>query len=281
MEQMGVLLSEWHWDASVLAGIIAGLVLYSLGLIRLGQRPGGISARRVWQTVGYLTSLAAIFFALESPIDALSDQLFSAHMLQHVLLMHVAAPLMALSSPLTPLLMALTGSARLAVGRWWGRGGGVRSFWRALNRPLVVWSLYAGVLWFWHAPVFYTAALENETIHIVEHFSFFFAALLFWWKVIHGYAPRWRLRGYGVLFLLAEMAQGEVLGALLTYAPTPWYPVYQGQALLAGISALTDQQVAGLVMFAADGLVFSSALLWMTRAWMNGMDRHRKEVSAG
>ena len=170
--------------------------------------------------------------ALLSPLDALGSALLSAHMAQHLLLIVVAAPLLVLGQPALALLWALPSVVAGGLG-----GGGaaavLRGVWAALTLPLVAWLLHTAALWAWHAPPLNEAALDLPALHGVEHLSFLRTGLLFWWTVLApgsaGAAssnPRRMVDGLGALSIFALTLQSGLLGALMTFAPSPWYPAY-------------------------------------------------------
>jgi putative membrane protein len=205
--------------------------------------------------------MLALFVALVSPLDALGTALFSAHMVQHMVLVLVAVPLLVLGAPQTGLLWALAEPRRRRLGAWWHCATGLRIGWRALSRPLVVWLLHAAALWLWHLPRLYQAALTSELVHLAEHASFLGTALLFWWVLLGG-SPRERLNpALGVLYLFSFALQGGLLGALMTFAPAPWYPAYTTTVAAWGLTPLEDQQLAGLIMWVPAGLVYLAAAL--------------------
>jgi putative membrane protein len=133
--------------------------------------------------------------------------------------------------------------------------------WKNLTRPGAVWLIMAAVLWGWHAPSFYTASVENDVVHALQHSSFILAALLFWWVVLHAYGAVPERRGAGVMYLFTTAMHSGLLGALITFSPTVWYPVYAGRAEDWGISALADQQLAGTIMWVPAGMIFLFAAL--------------------
>jgi len=211
----------------------------------------------------YLGGLATLAVALISPLDALGEALFSAHMGQHLALILVAAPLVALGAPLAPLLWALPPGARRQVGRGWRRL-------RWLGRPGPAWLLHTLALWLWHLPGPYQAALVVPWLHLLEHLSFFGTALAFWWSVL----PHGR-RGYavGALACFAGATQGGALGALLTFSGQPWYPVYAPRVGAWGLTPLEDQQLAGLIMWVPASLVYLGAILALLGAWLQAEEQ--------
>ncbi|HYG65185.1 MAG TPA: cytochrome c oxidase assembly protein [Thermoanaerobaculia bacterium] len=261
----------WTWDP--LVGLCLGLsgVLYILGLQRLWASAGADRGVRRWEAAAFAAGWLSLFVALVSPLDALGGVLFSAHMAQHEVLMLIAAPLFVLGRPLVVFLWALPPRGREAVGRWTHRPW-VSSGWRALSGPFVVWAIHGVALWVWHVPRLYQATLTSDAVHAVQHASFFGSAALFWWALIHGRYGRF---GYGVAVayvFLTGMHSG-VLGALLTFAPSLWYPIYEARTGEWGLSALEDQQLAGLIMWVPAGAVFMLLGLALFAAWLGEAER--------
>jgi putative membrane protein len=240
----------------MLALLIAGAV-YAIGIVRLWRRAGsgrGVASPRV---ACFAAGLIAIAIALFSPLDAMSEELFSAHMVQHLLLVIAAAPLLVLGEPQYVMLWVLRVDARRSVARWWRDAHALRAVWHAVSQPTIAWLLHVGALWAWHVPKLYDAALHDERIHIVEHMSFLLTALLFWWVAL----DRRRLRvGTATFYLFAAALQGTLLGALLTIARHPWYVAHYTTTQSWGLSPLEDQQLAGLIMWIPAGLVYLVAL---------------------
>src|SRR5690606_3995771 len=140
-----------------------------------------------------------LFLALATPLDPLGGSLFSAHMVQHELLMLLAAPLLVLGAPMVAFLWALPRAWRRPLGRW-ARRRSVRAAWHAIPHPLVAWGLHAAAIWIWHAPRLYEATLTSDLIHALQHLSFFGTALLFWWPVLHPNPHRRLGQGLAVLY---------------------------------------------------------------------------------
>jgi putative membrane protein len=241
--------------------MLAALFLYARGVARLWGHAGvgrGITRAQVLCFAGGWASLVV---ALVSPLDALGAQLFSAHMVQHEVLMLVSAPLMVLARPLAAWTWAFRFERRRRIGhavqtRWWA------SVWGVLTDPLAAWGLHALALWVWHIPPLFEAALENEFVHALQHASFLGSALLFWWAVLGRDARTTRGSGAALAYLFTTMMHTSALGALLTLAPTPWYPGYATSAASFGLDPLEDQQLGGLVMWVPG----AAAYLWATLA---------------
>jgi putative membrane protein len=226
---------------------------------------------REWEALAFATGWLALFVALVSPLDALGGVLFSAHMAQHEVLMLVAAPLVVLGRPLVVFLWALPARRREAVGRWTQRRW-VSAGWRAVTGPLVVWAIHGVAIWLWHAPRLYEATLESDFVHALQHVSFFGSAALFWWALIHGRYGRF---GYGaaVAYVFLTGLHSGVLGALITFAPSLWYPIYAARTSRWGLSPLEDQQLAGLLMWIPAGVVFLLLGLALFAAWLGEAER--------
>jgi putative membrane protein len=218
--------------------------------------------------------LLAIFIALISPLDNWASLRFSAHMVQHILLMHAAGLLLVLSYPLTPFLLGLPSSVSAWLGRWWSTSPfSLRRTWGLISQPVFVWILYVTTVWGWHIPEPYTAALENDFIHFLEHLSFLLVATLFWWTIVYYFGRKVARRGAGVIYLFTMAIATGALGALLTFSSQPWYPIYAEAAVWLEISAVEDQNLAGLIMWVPEGVIFTSAALILMKTWIDGMDR--------
>jgi putative membrane protein len=251
--------------------LVTSGVLYAVGLRRLWSRLGPGGGIRWWEAACFAAGWLSLGVALVSPLDRLSDILFSAHMAQHELLMVVAAPLLVLGRPFLPVLWALPAPARDAVGAW-VRHPAVRGTWGWITAPFAVLALHATAVWVWHAPLLFEAALRSETVHAFQHLCFFWTAALFWWSMVQGGYGR---LGYGlaVLFVFATAVHTSVLGALLTFASVLWYPMYAGRSADWGVPALQDQQLAGLYMWVPSGLTFLVLGLALFAAWIGEAER--------
>lgn len=258
--------AAWRPEAWLLWLLAAAATLYLAGIVRLWRRAGagrGIAWRQAAAFAGGWLALAA---ALATPLDALGARLFAAHMVQHELLMVVAAPLLVLGRPLAAWTWALGPRQRRWLGpathwRW------VAAPWHWLTRPVSAWGLHAAALWAWHVPPWFEAALHQEPIHILQHASFLATALLFWWTVL-GTDPRSRRGGFALASLFTTMMHTGALGALLTFAPSAWYPAYAAAGGGFGLSPVEDQQLGGLIMWVPGsvayllaGLVLAARLL--------------------
>jgi putative membrane protein len=261
----------------------------SIGLPALAYAGG---ARAVWRRAGYGhgvrphqvaffgLGLVALILALASPLEHLADELLSAHMVQHLLLIMVAAPLLVLGRSAVALAWALPRPARLAGGRWWHRAGALHTLWRWLNLPLTALALHLVTLWVWHVPALYQAALSDETVHALEHLLFLSTGMLFWQALLR-LGGRQRLGyGLGVLYLFAAAMGETMLGALMLFSQQPWYPAYAGTAVF-GLSALEDQQLAGAIMWVPPGVIMLGIAAGMFLAWLDALERRVQKRETG
>lgn len=236
----------WAAEPWIIVSLLALLGLYGRGVWRIWARAGrgrGISAARAACFAAGWLALAA---ALASPLDALSETLLTAHMIQHALLIAIAPPLLLAGWPGA----ALPWSLPQRVRRTLGRSAGLRTFARRLAflvRPLPAATLHGVVLWIWHAPSLFEAALGHEGLHIAEHVAFFGTAMLFWQSLVTA-ARSTATVPAGIAAGFLTLLHGGFLSALITFAPRPLYSWYQEAPDLWGLDPLADQQLAGLIM---------------------------------
>jgi cytochrome c oxidase assembly factor CtaG len=191
-------------------------------------------------------------------------------MAQHELMMVVAAPLLVLSRPLVPCLWALPIGWRRGLGAL-GRGG-LGRLWHGLTIPLVAFALHAVAIIAWHLPRLYDLALGSEAAHAAQHLSFLGTALLFWWSLAYGAAAeeRW---GAAIVWVTLTMAYTSALGVILTFAGSSLYPAYGARAAAWRLTALEDQQLAGLIMWIPAGIAYLVAALLFAAQWMSASER--------
>lgn len=212
------MLSHWSLDPG-LAYVFASGGLYLLGARGRG-RPAG------WQIAAFFAGLATIVVALDSPIDVYADELFWVHMVQHILLLTVAPPLILLGKPWPTIWRALPLGPRTAVGRAIGQARWTAPL-RAIAHPLPAWVLFNATLVGWHIPSAYDLTLTNGVVHVCEHALFFFTGLLFWARVIDPgpLRPRlvWPMR---IAYIAAAMVVSWILAITLVVVPHALYHYY-------------------------------------------------------
>ena len=266
---------EWVFPPAMVLPLGATAILYGRGIRVLWGAHTGRGVRR-WEAACFGCGWLVAVFALLSPLHALSERLFVAHMLQHELLMVVAAPLLVLGRPLVPSLWAFPTPTRLRVGAL-VRHRAVRATSRALVQPLGAFALHGAAIWFWHVPRVFQATLDSDVVHAVQHVSFFSTALLFWWTIVHAQGPRGSTRatGYGlaVFLLFATTLHTGALGALLTFSRTVWYPAYGNLAAAWGLTPLEDQQLAGMLMWIPASAAYLAAALPLAVRWLRASEQ--------
>jgi putative membrane protein len=257
-------LGTWTISLALVYVAIAAM-LYFVG----GRGYANRGTHQGLRTASFVAGLLTIVIALDSPVDTYADQLFWVHMFQHVLLLTVAPPLILLGRPWPRMWRALPLGARTTLGRTIVRSGWTAPL-RALARPWPAWILFNATFVLWHIPAAYNLTLTNNTVHNVEHAMFFFTGLLFWARVIDPgpLRPRliWPTR---IAYVVSAMTVGWVLAITLVLVPHAIYPHY---ALLAhrpgGITALTDQQLAGGVMWVLGSLSYTAAMMVGVYRWL-------------
>ena len=269
------LLLEWRLEPIVLIALAVMAVAWAV-LVRRVAAGHPNHPHAGWRTATFLGGLAVLAVALTSPIEAYEGSLFSVHMLQHLLLELVAAPLLLLGAPATLALRAASPSVRRRlVAVLHSRVVSVLSF------PLLAWVLFAAVNWGWHFSALYDQALETPWLHDLQHLTFLGAALLFWWPVIGADPARWRLpHPVRLFYLFLAMPQNSFLGIALMSAPTALYPHYLTNGRDWGPSAIVDQNIGGMLMWVGGDVVFLLAMGFVVAAWVRHEDRRAARADA-
>jgi putative membrane protein len=244
---------------------------YARGTQALWRAAGRDRGIRLWQTVTFALGLFVVAVALISPLDALADVLFSAHMAQHLLLVSVAAPLLALGAPQLPVLWSVKRGSRFALGRVVQR----LHWLHVLSALPVAFGLHSLALWLWHAPPLYEGALRNAALHAFEHLVLLGTGFLFWSAAFGGLHRSGRTLGASILYVFALGAQCTGLGALITLSSRPWYSFYATTTQVWGLSDLDDQVLAGVLMWVPAGMLYLGFALLLLGAWL----RPRPSVS--
>jgi putative membrane protein len=280
----GEIWSFWSTELEIVTGLTATGALYALGVGRLwadGRRQGNCARRRrrrPYRTrrsrglhrrhaLAFYAGLVMLAFALVSPLDALAGTLFSAHMIQHLVLLIVSSALLVYGRPVLPVVLALPRSVRRGVNSL-RSSRVIEAAARVVTNPLVAWALGAAVLWAWHLPSLYEAALTNELVHALEHAMFLATGVLFWAVVL---APE-RAHGARIAFVFATALSSAALGAILTFSSTALYEVHGAGAHLWGLTPLQDQQLAGVIMWIPAGFVYLVTMAALFVPWFARME---------
>jgi cytochrome c oxidase assembly factor CtaG len=252
------------YQAALRSWSIPPVATFSLALTALVYLRGWIHLRRAgftnlppWRAATFLAGLFSLWFALASPLDTFSGFVLTAHMLQHMLLMMVAPPLLLLGEPLIPLVRGLPRfAAREFAGPFlnWPLGNRIGT---ALTNPVCALVLMGVVTFAWHTPKLYELALASSSWHEVEHACFLFASIIFWWPVVQPWPsrarwPRWAM----VPYLFLGDLQNTVLSAILVFSDQVLYPTYALTPRLFGFSAQQDQAAAGAIMWVLGGFTY-------------------------
>jgi putative membrane protein len=263
----------WVFEPGVIAPLLLSAIFYASGIFRLRSAS---KAAFGWSEAGcFAAGWLTLVIALVSPLHPWGAVLFSAHMTQHELLMLVAAPLLVLGRPLIPFLWALPRPAARRIAAWANTSSWQR-LWTISTAPFAAWLIHAMVLWTWHLPFLFQATRDNEIIHALQHASFLISALLFWWAILHG---RRRAVGFGVavLYMFTTALHSGLLGALLTFTRTLWYPIYTTTTKPWGLTPLEDQQLGGLIMWIPAGVVYIIAGLALFAGWLRESEKRGVE----
>ncbi len=246
--------------------IIGGLYLPRWWRIR---REDGVAAAPTWRLLSMLIGLALLTLALLSPIDALAQQSFSFHMAQHMLLLDLV-PIFCILS-LNKILLRPATRRLQALERALG----------PLMHPAVAVVLYIVAMWAWHVPAAYDSALDNVTVHVLEHLCFLSIGFLYWWQLLSPIRSRFRGGAMGPLLYMASTKVGVgLLGILLTFAPNPLYPYYEQREGIFGLSAGVDQQIGGELMALEQTIVMGVALAYLVLRAIDQSERAQERREA-
>lgn len=257
---------QWSFEPWVILCLCLSLGLYLMGMLRLWRKANNSKSVLKHQLLFFWLGWLTLVIALVSPLDPLGVHLFSAHMVQHELMMIVAAPLLVMSRPFGVWLWALPPGWRESVSTAC-RKPAIALSWNFLTNSLAAWTLHALILWIWHAPAFFDTALVDNDIHTLQHTSFLVTALFFWWTVLRDGATKSGC-GIAIVYLFTTMMHTGALGALLTFSATPWYSGYVYTSTALGWEPLVDQQLGGLIMWIPGGLVYMGAALMLGARWL-------------
>lgn len=266
-----VVIASWPAEAAGLAVAAAVALGYAAGLRALWSRGRGRGASPA-QAGAFFVGVAAAGSALLPPVAEAAERALSAHMVQHVLLLSVAAPLVVVGRPGVALAAAAPRGLRRRVRRL---GRGIAPLVRAATRPAVAWVLAAAVLLGWHVPGMYEAAVRSDVVHAIEHATLLGSAVTFWWVAV-GPGRRRLAGGIDVLYVVAGGVPAAALGALLVFAAAPVYPLY---ATAAGpLDPLRDQQLAGATMWVPAGFVSLVVAAALFVRWLRQVERDQRRA---
>ncbi len=269
----GTLWSTWNLDPIILLVLGIALWLYIRGVRAIWSRAGRGQGIRSWQVAAGLGGYLTIAIALVSPLDPLGHALFSAHMGQHVLLIMVAPLLLILADVSATSIWGLPKEWRTRIPEFWRQAGVAREIWGQMSRPLIALALHSLVLWVWHVPAFYDAAVRNEFVHGLEHLTMFGTAVLFWWIVLQRGRQAALNYGIGLLMVFGLVLQKTMLGALIAFSPNPLYGEYATSTIAWGLTPIEDQQLAGAVLMGPGGFIYLIVGVVLFAGWFKAIER--------
>ena len=269
----------WSFDPIVIFAVLIPGILYARGLKHWTNRPPWLPA---WRPYFFYAGIFLVFIALSSPIDALADDLLLMHMIQHLILQMIAPPLILVGAPTTPVLKGLPRRLRLGLVRPIVGSSAGRAVYNTLTFPLVAWLMFALTSWSWHfIDGAYEAALRNEGIHILEHLTFVFTAMLLWWTLIDPRPLRSRLAyPFRAVVLVVTLFHTVAIGAAITFRDELLYPFYAGRERLWDITALEDQQAGGATMWVAGVMMVLIALVVTLSIWFDRQEKRSRLAEA-
>jgi putative membrane protein len=262
------ILESWPFPIGVNVSLCLAALVYAKGWHHLHRSfPSLIPTGRL---AAFLTGLGSLWIAVGSPLEAFDDVSLSLHMVQHLLLMAVAPPLILLSAPSLPLLRGLPRMIRAAAGQFL-RWPPAQRLGRALTDPAVCWLAATVALIAWHIPAAFELALRSDSWHEIEHACFFATSLMFWWPVIQPFPSVARWPGWSIpLYLFLGTLPGGALGAFLTFCDRVLYPSYGSAPTIFHVSSLEDQVFAGALMWVFGTFVYTVPAVILTVRFLSG-----------
>lgn len=273
VDPTGWLFSDWNVEPTIAIGLLAMLAGY-LYLTRdtgAGSAPERVTTGK--QKASFIGGLVTLFVALGPPLDDWSDHyLLLAHMVQHLLLILLAAPLLLVGIPGWMLEPLTRNRITNAIGYW-------------LTRPVIAYVIANLVVILWHVPVFYDAALRSQPMHVLEHATFIATGILAWWPIA-GPLPQWPRLPLPLqsLYFFAMTIPGSGVGAFITFAEPGLYSPYDTARRIFGIDLATDQQAAGLLMWVVVSTIYLGLITVTFFKWANREERSEqqaRDLSAG
>jgi len=284
---LSALLRSWEWRADVIVALVVVCIVYALGWKRIRSVHRGRSGSGTqtlasgWRLATYLGGWLIVALALLSPLEVLSGQLFFMHMIQHLLLVMCAPPLLMLSNPFPVVLWGMPRGMRRWVGSHFYREAGFRRALVLLTGPGLIWLYFVIVYVGWHDPAVYDAALRSDLIHDIEHLSFFISSLFYWWHVtvagprVHGRFPY----GWRIAYLLLTVPVNMLTGVTITFASQPIYRYYLDVPRPWGLTVMQDQMLGGAIMWIPGSMMLLIAVLVIVARILTQQERSAAKMS--
>jgi cytochrome c oxidase assembly factor CtaG len=266
--------TEWSPPVFLTSALLLTAAVYLRGWFAIRRTRRALFP--VWRLAAFLLGLATIWISIASPLDGFADQLLSAHMVEHLLLMSIVPPLLLLGYPVVPLLRGLPRFVRIYLLGPLIRLHSLRSLGHFLVTPLVAWLIMNLVLLGWHVPAAYDFALEHEHWHEFEHACFLFSSILFWFPLILPWPSRQRYAGWHMLlYLVSADVINTILAAFLAFCDRPVYSYYLRQPNAFHVDPLGDQVAGAAFMWVVGSAVFLLPALYIT---VRLMEQNKKTV---
>jgi cytochrome c oxidase assembly factor CtaG len=281
MDATFIIRLSWAWRPEIILTLGLAATVHLLGRRRL-KRKGSADLTKPWRSISYLSGLAILWIALMSPIDVLSDQFFYMHMIQHLLLVMIAPPLLLIANPMPIMLWGLPSSLRLEIGRLLRPGSSFRKAVRSVTTPGLVWLYFVAVLVGWHDPRLYDLTLKSALVHDLEHLTFLGTAVLFWWHVI-GCAPHIHRRlsqGVRIGYALSMVPANALTGIAIAMASEPIYEHYTTVPRLGEMTALQDQMLGGTIMWIPGSMMYIIAALILIAQVLRADSKEKEQAEA-
>ncbi len=269
------LFSQWEWRLEII--FILGLLatIYTAGWFNVRRRRHGHSRlANYWRLSAYWIGMLALATSIMSPIDVLGGQLFFMHMIQHLVTMMIAAPLIWLGNPFPIGLWGLPRGPRLATANLFMADSWFRRTLVFLTKPGVIWLLYLTIYLGWHEPALYNLALRRDWVHDLQHITFFVGAMLYWWHVIgagpvlHAHFPVWAR----IVYLVAMVPPNMIAGIIIATSTESLYAYYETVPRIWGFTVLQDQMLAGAIMWIPGSMMLLLAALILTAVLISNDD---------
>ena len=259
--------SRWPIHPSTAIGCSILLGLYFAGIGPLRRKYNWADSVERWQPICFTTGVLILFLSLNGPLHELSDfYLFSAHMVQHLLLTLVMAPLLLVGTPDWLLRALIRNTVGFGVAR-------------VITGPLIAFGIYNVVFSGWHFPMFYNWALEDHNVHIIQHLMFIVAAVFMWWPVVEPLPELARLiTPVRMLYLFALSIPMSVVSALITLTDSVLYQWYADAERVFSLTALEDQQLGGLIMWVPGALIFWIAISILFYRWATEANKEEEQA---
>ena len=280
--ELSALLRSWEWRFVVIAFVGLSSSVYINGFTHIRTLRSRSTSRDVvglvpyWRLLSYLSGLLCIILALLSPVEVLAGQLFFMHMIQHMLLVMCAPPLLLVSNPFPILLWGLPEKVRDVVAGLFVGNSLLRKLLRRFAGAGASWTIFVIVYIGWHDPMLYEAALRSKFVHDIEHISFFLVSMLFWWHVTSA-APRVHQKlAYGrrIAYLLVTVPVNMITGVIITFSRQPIYEHYVKIQRPWSLTVMQDQMLGGIIMWIPGSMMLIVAIIVLVVRMMASEERN-------